>query len=328
MSAPLGLDLDLAEAPARPTATWRVPSQITELIQHSPLETIYLRICAWFFLFCGFSYYFIIARRFEIGTPALTNHLQVFGLIAVAELCLVFLYTRMSNKIDLGPGLKRLKTKIPDEAAVPVAVDVVQHEVVTGTDEGYMWIEEGTLYFKGLQTVFRINSTDVPPLAVWPRKFRPSIDKGIPPQYVLIPVGERLVRLRLRLLDPFEDSKARRLSNQFNRSLTKWLVEKPAGSLESLLPPLDLHDALRHVTLFRFEGFVAGIGLLLFNLTILLTARLNYTSRDLMGLANATEFAAGLLLSWLAVKLIVAQYRNLKVRHQLALELPKAFSKN
>lgn len=304
-----------------------MPSQITELIQHSPLETVYLRVCAWFFLFCGLTYYFMIARRFELGTPALTNHIQVLGLIAIAQLCLVFLYTRMSNKIDLGPGLKRLKTKIPDETAVPVAVDVVQHEVVTGTDEGYMWIESGTLYFKGLQTVFRINSSDVPPLAVWPRKMRPSIDNGVPPKHILVPVNDRVVRLKLRLLDPFEDSKARRLSSQFNRALTKWLVEKPSGSLESLLPPLDLHDSLRHVTLFRFEGLIAGIGLLLFNLSILFTARMNFNRPDLMGIANATEFTAGLLLSWLAIRLIVAQYRNLKVRHELALELPQPFAK-
>jgi len=304
-----------------------VPSQITDLILHSPQETLVLRLFAWFFVLSGLIYYFFYARRWEVPEVALTSHIQALGMIAVAELCLVFLYTRLANKIDLGPGLRRLQAKVPDENACPVAIEIVQSEVVTGSDEGFAWIEEGTLFFKGLQTVFRLNAEDVPPLSSWPKKYRPSIDRGVPPRNILVPVGNRTLRVRLKLIDPFEDRGARRRSAQFNRSLVKWLAERPTGSLETLLPPLELHDALRHDSLFQFEGIVAGIGLLLLNLMIFATARASWATNDLLSVANATEFAAGLILSWVAVKLIASQWRNLRVRHQLSLEIPELLSK-
>lgn len=328
VSAPVGLDMELGEAPARPEATWRVPAQIAELVQHSPHETVILRLFAWFFVLCGIGYYFIYARRWETAQVALTSHIQVLGMTAVAQLCLVFLYARLSNKIDLGPGLRRLQTKVPAEDACPVAIDVIQHEVVTGSDEGFAWIEDGTLYFKGLQTVFRLNVSDVPPLSEWPRKYRPSIDKGIPPRHILIPVDDRMVRLRLQLIDPFEDRGARRRSAMFNRSLVKWLAERPTGSLESLLPPLGLHLALQGNRPFRYEGLIGGICLLAINLFILATARLNWATNDLMSLANAIELAAGILLSWMSLRLIVAQWRNIKVRKELTDGFSTEFSKN
>ena len=311
------------QAPTKPMATWRVPSQISDLVEHSPKETLALRLFAWFFVIFGLTYYFMIARRWELGEAALSSHVQVLSMIAIAELSLVFLYTRLANKIDLGPGLRRLQTKVPDENACPIAIEVLQNDVVTGCDEGFFWIEDGTLFFKGLQTVFRLNAVDVPPLSRWPRKLRPSLDKGVPPRMILFNLADRTIKIRIKLIDPFEDRGARRRTALFDRSLTKWLHGRPAGSLESLLPPLELHDALRHSTWYRYEGLAAGAVLLVINLAILATSRLNLSTNDLVSFANALEFGAGLVLSWVALKLILSQWRNLKVRHLLATQLPK-----
>lgn len=325
VSAPAGLETELGSGPARPMANWRVPSQIAELVEHSPLETIYLRGFAWLFIVSGIGYYFLVARNWDLPEPALAAHIQVFGMIGIAEICLVFLYTRLSNKIDLGPGLRRLQTKVPAEHACPVHIDVVQESVVTGSDEGFLWVDEGTLYFKGLQTVFRLNSSDVPPLGMWPRKLRPSIDKGKPPRILLVPVADKVVKIKIDLIDPFEDRGARRRTANFDRTLTKWLAERPTGHLESLLPPLQLHDALRRTGPFRLEGLMAGVIVTLVNLTILFTARRDYSSNDLMSVTNGLEFTAGVLLCALSLRMAFGQWRDLQVRHQLSLKLPDSF---
>ncbi len=288
------------------------------------METMWLRAFAWFFLFSGVAYYFLVARRFEIPELSLTSHIEVLTMIAVAESCLFLLYTRMSNKIDLGPGLRRLRAKVQNEDAVPVSLDVIQQGVVTGSDEGFFWLEDGTLFFKGLQTVFRLNSEDVPPLKTWPRKWRPSLDKGKPPRNILVVEGERTLRVRLKLIDPFQDYHARRRSATFDRHLIKWLALKPEGSLETLLPPLELHDALRHLSPFRFEGLGAGILMLVLNLVLLFSVKLDFSQGDLLAVARAFAVAACLILVWVSLQLVIARARDLRVRHDLALRLPKA----
>lgn len=328
MGTQLNLPQETTFAPTKPMATWRVPSQISELVEHSPYETIYLRAFAWVMLLFAMGYDFIIARRWEVDLPALTSDIQVFTVVIVCQLCLVFLYTRLSNKIDLGPGLRRLRTKIPGEAAVPVLVDIIQADVVTGSDEGFIWIESGTLYFKGLQTVFRLNSVDVSPLGDWPRKIRPSIDRGIPPRYILFRYQNGTVQVRLKMIDPFMDHATRRKSHLFERGLVKWLAERPEGSLESLLPPLDLHDSLRHTSPFRLEGFFGGLLMVGIGALILLTARHGHNGLGLMPIVYATELSAGLIVSVLGARFALSQWRDIKVRNRLAANLPQPLEKN
>jgi len=60
------------------------------------------------------------------------------------------------------------------------------------------------------------------------------------------------------------------------------------------------------------------------NLIVLLTARREFSSNDLMALNNAMEFAAGVVLTALSVRMAYSQWRDLHVRHQLYLKLPDA----
>lgn len=324
MSVTVGLDTDPDGKPAKACATWRVPSQIAELVRETPFETLYLRLFAWVFISCGAFYYFRFVRFMTAPAEVLTSDVEVFLMIGLAQFCLIFLYRRLSNKIDLGPGLRRLRTKIPDESACPIYLEVIQEGVVTGNDEGYLWIEDGTLYYKGLQTAFRINASDVPHLKLWPRKFRPSYDKGIPPRNILIDSSERPVRLQIKLINPFEDHGARRRTARFDRNLVKWLAEKPTGSLESLLPPLGLHAALVKEGTLRFEGIIAGVLMLLLNLSILFTARSLFTGKDLSTISDAAEISFGIGMSYIALRFILSQVKDIQFRKALIAQEPRA----
>lgn len=328
MSVSAGLDSDSDASAVKATATWRVPSQIAELVRETPFETLYLRVFAWVFLICGIFYYFRFVRFMTAPAQIMTSDTEVFLMVGLAEFCLIYLYNRLSNKIDLGPGLRRLRTKVPDDSACPIYLEVVQEDVVTGNDEGYMWIDEGTLYYKGLQTAFRINSPDVPILKSWPRKFRPSYDKGIPPRHILIHSPRRSMRLRIKLINPFEDHTARRRTARFDRGLVKWLAEKPTGSLETLLPPSGLHRALVKEGALSFEGMFAGVCMLAINLSILVTSRHLFSGKDLTTISDALEISFGVVMSYVALRFILSQYKDVRFRnHLIQTELPqKVFS--
>lgn len=314
-----GLDFPADGAAFKPTATWRVSFDRERSVDPSPFETMALRLTAWFFLFAGVAYYFLIARRFE-ALAAVTQHVEVLLLIVMAQLALNFLYVRLSNRIHLGTGLRRLRSKVPDDDSVAVELEVIQDSVVTGYDEGFFWLDDGTLYFRGLQTVFRLNAEDVLHLPAWPRRLRPNLDAGRPPRWIVLKETPRPMKLRLRLIDPFEDRSARRRTAEFDRALTLWLHNRPAGSLETKIPPTALHPYLTEISPVRYEGLIASGVLTVLNICLLLTVRPSFDPSQIGSFANqlAALIALGLLV--MSIRLMVRQWRVIQVRNQLNLE--------
>lgn len=308
---------------AKPTATWRIPSNALERIEESSLETAWLRFFAWAFLIFGVLWYFVFAHNFQNPETSFTQHLEVFLIMVSAQAALGFLYYRLSNRIDIGTGLKRLSTKVPETAACPVMLEIAQDGVVTGYDEGFLWLSDGTLFFKGLQTVFRVNAEDVPPVQEWPRKRRPNIDEGRPPRWIPIESETGLV-LRYKYIDPFEDHSARRRTGALDKAVALWLKERPHGSLETRLPPLHLHPSLRQLGPLRLEGLVAGIFMTVIDLVLLFSVRFSFGPDEALSVSNFLSAAAVALLLFLSVRLTVSQARDLAVRKRIAL-VPQDF---
>lgn len=318
MSNPLDLN-DLAIGPAvKPMTEWKVPTSKHERADQSPFETIWLRFFAWVFFCLGITYYFWIHRDFTVPEIVFSSSVEVMILIGLSQLALHFLYWQMANKIILGFGLKRLSTKVPNEGACPVSIEIYQKGVITGYDEGYFWFQDGTLFFKGLQSVFRLNSTDLEPKKLWPRKQRPNLDAGRPPRWLRILGSSDSVQLRFKLLDPFEDYGARRRSANFDREMSRWLIDRPSGSLESRLPPETLHPALTSIGPLRYEGVVAGTILCCANLALVLTAKYQNLPNNIGAIGYVLPIGIGFVFSSLALRMCVQNVQNIKFRTSLA----------
>jgi hypothetical protein len=279
------------------------------------------RALPWLFLVVGLAYYVLLARGFPLSPDTVFTHVKSLTLIGAMQGALALVYTRLANHIDLGPGLRRLRHKVPSEGACPVRIAVRQEGVVTGLDEGYMWVEDGTLFYKGLQTVFRINREDVPPLGLWPRSFRPDPARNRPVRRIPIPDSEGDLWLEVTPIDPFEDYHARRRTRRFYRDVYDWLDERPRGSLETLLPPRALHPCLSARGPGRWEGVLSGAALVLTNVTLLATAPRGSGSASVSSLVSGLVMVASVGLLGLAVWLLTTQWRTVRLRDRLATEL-------
>ncbi len=300
----------------KPSASWRVQDEVVAEVAAGLTDTLWQRGFAWMFLACGVGYYFLVARHYADADANMVAHVKALLLIVVSQIVLWALYRRLLNRVEIGPGLRRLQTKVPSERACPVGVEIRQDGIVTGYDEGYMWIEDGTLFFKGLQTVFRINREDVPPVGLWPRADRPK-PGGKRPDTIPIPVADRNVKLKVKLIDPFEDYNARRRALRFESELLEWLTERPQGWLESLLPPLEVHPSLRAALRWRHEGFVGALVMAAVNLGLILGTPWRLDLLRLSSLGAAVAIAAGFVLLGCALRLALASWGAARLRETI-----------
>jgi len=268
-------------------------------------------------LLCGFIFELTFARNPRDAESAFLLAAKAYTLIIVAELALFFLYRRLSDFLYLGPGLKRIRTKVPDDRAVPVHVRITQAGVVTGCDEGYMWIEDGTIFFKGLQSVFRLNSADVIPLREFPRKHRPNPDHGRHPRVLYLTSDWQQVALEIDLIDPFEDFNTRRRAHFFHLELMEWLVQRPAGSLETLLPPLQVHPGLHRADFSSVELVSAAGALTAINAILVFTARLDSRLNTVPSILAALFLVVNIVLLVRAVRFGIQVLRTQKIRNAL-----------
>lgn len=257
-----GLGLGSGEAPIRPNSGWRLSSRIEEHILKTSQDTQWLRTVCWFILGLSATYALIFLRRSDLTDDiAWILHLKGYALVIAMHAALIYAYHRVTNSIHLGPGVRKLKTKIPSENALPVRIHVLQQDSITGIDEGYMWIEDGTIFFKGIQTVFRINWDDVPPMSLWKNSDRPQLAKNRVPEIIPVPSLGHDLKVRFEVLDRFDDYGTRRRAAEFYSSYCRWLTDRPKGSLESLLPPSALHPAFIRKGFAKWEP-VVGLALL------------------------------------------------------------------
>jgi len=264
-----GLGLSTDETPLKPTSYWRLSSRVEEHLLSNRQETAWLRVVFWLILGISASYVILFLRREDLTEDVVwILHLKGYVLILLMHAALLFTYRRSNDHLHIGPGLKKLKTKIPNESAVPVRITILQHKAITGVDEGYLWIEDGTIFYKGIQTAFRLNWEDIPPMGLWSRKDRPNLAANRMPTILPIPFENRDLKVKYEILDSHEDFGTRKRAATFYNSLVTWLRERPNSSLESLLPPTEIHPGFKMEGRAMFEpvyatGIMAALDLIL-----------------------------------------------------------------
>ncbi len=279
---------------ATPRSRWRVSQRVEENIEGSSKETLWIRSVAWALTVTATVYVLAFLRRSDLATESVWGlHIKGYLMLAAVQSVLVYCYRRMCDHINLGPGVRKLKTIRPNDEASPVKVTVKIGGVVTGSDEGYMWVQGETLYYKGFQTAFRINGKDILPLDSWPRKHRPNIGAGKLPDHVFLS-GEPTQVVRFDVLDAFQDFNTRRRTHQLRLDLLRLAAERPNGELESLLPPADLHPALWKSGRTAWEP---AVGTSLLTLTNVVLAVAMSVGRNVTGVTSYWATVATLVLS-------------------------------
>lgn len=316
--------LDDVERAERPAASWRPTPHATDRLGTAYTEAVWQRAIAWFFWLSGMAYLFLFARPTALsgfaGAPemAMMAHVKALTMAGAGQLALALLYGRLRDNIDIGPGIGRVQAKVPDANACRCRVKVVQDGVVTGLDEGFLWLEGGTLYFKGLQTAFRINPDDVLPLRDWPKSDRTLADPTIAADVTNLCLKERGRRLCCAYVERFDDHEARRRISNLRRALYSWLREPGESSLESLLPPREVHPSLLAAGPFRYEAvFAGGLMVAASVLAILLTPHGSALSPGLATIAGIVDLFAVALAAVGAV-IVWRQWRANLVRSRLA----------
>ncbi len=301
---------------AEPTAQWHLPEE-RELLTDAHREGLWQRILAWAFLVTGFAF-FLVSRatvRTEVAYTVAVG--EAIVLMAIGQALLVFMYRRLSNHVDAGTGFRRLRSKVPARADLPIAVEIVREGCMIGRDAGYMWQEDGTWYFKGLQTAFRFNQQDVVPIEAWGRKIAPDPAADKPPKTLPMKSKAGRLVLNIKVIDPHEDFAKRKRTKAFYRELFDWLNERPRGTIESLLPPRTVHPALRRRGFWRYEGLGAAFLLVSINTAIMASLPRESVQTNLGSFSMVAAIGVTALL-FVSVRLAWLEFRDITVRERLA----------
>ena len=309
----------MTQGPSVPVASWRI-ARNDELIIQLPAQTLWQRIFAAAAIGIGFLFILFVARNESDPLGYFMANVKALALICVGEGLLFFFYRRISSYIDVGSGIRARKNQLPGETAVPVRVSIYQSDSLTGTDEGFMWFEGGTLFFKGLQTVFRLNSGDVPPTERWRASDRQRAGRGSLPRRIPIELDDNALAISIRIVDSYEDYSIRKRTDNFVRDLDGWLESRPSGTLESLMPPTALHPYLMRTGPWKYEGVAAGMGLVFVNTALFLAMPKGFHPESLQFLASNIGMVLTLGLQVLAIRLILLEVRDVQTRRRLFIQ--------
>lgn len=317
-----GLDPLGSEAPVAPTSSWRGFSPEGETLPEDPFETLWQRVAAWFFLLLGVGYFFGIARGFTNPEDIMFGYMKSFLLIAVSWMVLLYLYRRRFNSIEREHKIARAEAPEPGvgEHWIPCPVHVAVHQegVMTGEDEGFVWIHGGTLFFRGFHMAFRLNREDVPPLELWPRSRRPGLSSLKLPKAIPVSIDGRQIGLEIRYFDPYRDFETRRCAMHFQKQFVLWLKDRPEGCLESLLPPVSLHPKLPTDGFVLREAIAAAALLSIVGSMLVAGTMPGLGQVDFAWTMRAMCFVVALALTGLALNQVMVQIRGLAVRRRLA----------
>jgi hypothetical protein len=303
---------------AEPTAEWHLPDR--EGIP--PTESPWLRALAWLFLGTAFAFFLFVRRTTNTEVAYTIATSQALFVLATCQGVLAYLYRRKSNHIENGTGVRRLQSKVPPEADLPVRVEIVRDGSMTGKDLGFIWLNDGTWYFKGLQTAFRFNQQDVVPVEAWHRSIAPDPGKDRPPHILPMKSRNGQLVLRVEVVNPYEDYAKRKRVKGFYREMYDWLTERPRGCIESLLPPTHVHPDLVRRGIAKYEGLAAAAAMLLVDSAVLAGLPREGTATNLgnYGLLAAI-FVTGLV--FLTVRFAWHELRDVTVRARLSAPDPR-----
>lgn len=316
-----GLGID--GPPVKPTATWKPSKAALKYKGIAAGETAHFRVLAWILVVATTGYILVFLRTPIKNDQVVIMHLKGYLLMVMMHVMLAYLYNRAADFIDLGPSFKKLQAKVPREDAVPVSIGIRQSGVVTGADQGYLWLDEGTLFYKGRQTAFRLNREDLPAATLMPRRERPDLNKGKFPKTLTVPANGHSLKIDFKLIDPFEDFSTRRRAQQFQINLGTWILQNDSNQIESLLPPTQVHSTLLRTGWAKYEPLFAGGFLVALNGILTFAILYGYQMGTVQSSLN--HIAATIHIALLIVSLGIAfrAWRTTQVREELIAEESK-----
>lgn len=304
----------------KPSAEWRLPrlDEIPSL--SSPGSAFWQRGLFWLLLAFGMILHLAPLGR-QTPLQELADAVKVILLCGGSSAAIHGLLVKASNDRSAGMSLRTVKTRLPVESACPVSVRILQDDTVTGTDEGFLWLEDATLYFKGTQCAFRLNSEDIPALAEWSKSRRPKSEDGAGLRWLEVKGHGRPLALQFAFLELDGDHVCHRRAGQLVRAMMAWINGGEEGALESVLPPLAVHPGLLPDK-WSSEGWVSGLVIGLAGSLLGGTAMLRLASPGHLGV-SATEFIialTGFAMTFFGIRFSASQYRDRQVRSALAIE--------
>ena len=316
-------DLDIDGKPVKPVSTWKPSKAALHYKGIAAGETVHFRVLAWSLIIGGALYIMVFLRTPIKNDQVVIMHLKGYLLMVMMHVLLAFLYNRAADFIDLGPSLKKLQAKVPREDAVPITLTIRQSGVTTGNDQGYMWLDEGTLYYKGRQTAFRLTRDDLPAATLMPRRERPDLNKGKFPKTLTVPANGRDLKLDIKLIEPYEDFTTRRRSQQFQIDLATWILDRPEADIESLLPPTQVHTSLVRKGWAKYEPLFAGGFLVALNGILMFAVLYGYQMGTTQSALNHIAATIHVFLVCLSLYIAFRAWKTAKVREELLAEESK-----
>jgi uncharacterized membrane protein len=312
-----GSNVKLGAAPGSPVAQWRLPDQ--PLLNDTSADGVgWMRAMAWSFLALGLAFYLFVVRFTQNPADHLSGHVKVLIVVAACEVVLMAVLRRAAEDVRIGKGLRLLQDAAKAEDALPVRIEIRQKGALTGADEGFVWLKDGTLFFRGIASVWRLNAQDTAPPQEWSRR----VNRAQSPTRRVIPLqaAGRPIELTINFIDPYEDYAARRRAEAFSRSLRAWAVNRPEGFVETVLPPLDVHPALRLHSSRRWEGVTTGAALTVINLGLALSAMTGLSPATLSGAVEWLKLLVGLGLAAFTLRFALRQRADQETRRAVFLE--------
>jgi len=202
-----------------------------------------LRVLQWCLVVAGIIVYFLAAVR-NLWVVAFLSA----ALVALSLLSLVLEIEKRWKDRDY----QRLMKSVDEPNAVAAHIEVAQNGVLTGEDDGALWLQGGHLHFKGFATTFQIPSS----LVSWTEEPRineyPDRSIGLN-----IQVSEGAYRVKL---GSSSSEKIRALYPWNPKDLVAGWLRMPSRSDEAILPP----RAIRRRSLVKAQNITAewlGVGL-------------------------------------------------------------------
>lgn len=304
-----------------PSAEWRLPRMDEVPTFAANGSGFWQRGICWLFMAFGLAFYFL-------GSPSqspleeLMTALKTLLLCGGGSLAIIALTSRSIAERGAGVSLALIKTKLPVEDCSPAKIRVFQDETLTGSDEGYFWLDESTLYFKGTQCAFRLNSKDIRAIEDWKPNRRPKTTDGVGMKWLEVRSNSRQLAVQFNFMELDNDHSAHRRSTKLVRQIATWIRETPEGVLETVLPPLSVHPGLRVSGPWVREGLYSGIAIGIVGALLSFASLSRIVSPNHLGvsLTEGIVAIAGLGMTFFGARFAVQQMRDNELRHALVIE--------
>ncbi len=314
-------EIKLGMSVSLPSAEWRLPPVNEVPNFESARSGFWQRSFCWIFIAFGLIFYFW-GPSGQSPLEDLMTALKTVLLCGGGALAVIALTNRSIADRGAGVSLAMIKTKLPVDDCSPAKIKIYQSNTLTGSDEGYFWLDEDTLFFKGTQCAFRLNAKDIPPLDEWQPKHRPKSNSGVGMKWLEVKTGPRPLAVNFSFLELDNDHAAHRRSSKLVRQIASWVHEAHEGVIETVLPPLAVHPGLRVSGSWSKEGIISGAVIAVIGTLLAFASLSRIVSPHHLGI-NLTEALVGitgLSMTFFGARFAVMQQRDKEMRHALIIE--------